>query len=656
MEAKPNYFENNEEYIFIEDINELFRCKNATTTSWAFKFFEKSKADSNSFLIIAMIGTNIHTMAFNKSDLKCFKKLYQLIRIYYGIKYVNLITHKNEEGKNILEKIYNQKNLKLFIMKKLNIDNQFSLNKFDIIEVIREGFDKVYMLEYKNNNFDSSKGKMKQVTSLEYNNRYSRLTQQMVQESLENNININLNNYIYINNNDNIGNDNNVNKKIFNNNMPLTNNINNKAFPNNNHMNQLDWFSQKNLADPKFNNNILWNNNNPKLMQNNIINNFQNNNQMNNEPKINYDEEIENNANKYFKYIFFEGFEKDYFSQKGLNNVGLTCYMNSTLQCLIHIPELSHYFFNLYNEFCLTYDKIIKKTETKGKISKEYYNIVKEILSSSYDRFNRYSFSPKTFNDVISKLNPQFSKYESNDAKDLIIYLLQEMHEELNYFGDNHLVKIPKCNQLIENDAFKFFYEVNSKMNFSIISYLFWGIVKQTTVCQVCKNNLYNFQYYQYLSFPLYKYSGDNFNLYKGLKDYISVEILQGENQFYCQNCGCLRDAKIFSKIYYCSPYLLINFDYGKNKSYNPKKIDFGSIICLTNEFLENKTQVDYELIAVSTHLGSSGNAGHYITYCKNINTENSWYKFNDSSVSKSDFEETKKNSPYLLLFRKRNK
>ena len=61
------------------------------------------------------------------------------------------------------------------------------------------------------------------------------------------------------------------------------------------------------------------------------------------------------------------------------------------------------------------------------------------------------------------------------------------MHEELNYFGGKNLENIPKCNQLIEADSFNFFFEINSKLNFSIISYLFWGIVKQITTCKSCK-------------------------------------------------------------------------------------------------------------------------------------------------------------------------
>ena len=409
--------------------------------------------------------------------------------------------------------------------------------------------------------------------------------------------------------------------------------------------------NNKSFSQNQFNPNFNQNQFNRNLMQNNLLNNNQ---IQNNGISIDYQKEIEKNANEIFKFDFLKNFEIEYYPMKGLNNVGLTCYMNSTLQCLLHIPELTFFFVNAYIEFSNKYEKMIQKTETKGKISKEYKALLNEIFSNSRNFFGfDSSVSPKKFNDLISRLNPQFSKYQSNDAKDLIIYLLQEMHEELNYFGGQKLQKIPQCNQLDESDSFKFFYEVNSKMNFSIISYLFWGIVKQTTICKECKSTLFNFQYFQYLSFPLYRYANTKFNIYRGLKDYIAEEILTGDNQFYCQKCQNLRDAKIFSKIYYTSPYLLINLDYGKNKIYIPKEIDYGSIIILSKEFLEIKAaDVTYDLIAVSSHIGSSGNSGHYITYCRDIKSD-SWYKFNDSSVSKCDFENTKEYSPYLLLFKK---
>ena len=194
------------------------------------------------------------------------------------------------------------------------------------------------------------------------------------------------------------------------------------------------------------------------------------------------------------------------------------------------------------------------------------------------------------------------------------------MHAELNYYGDKKLKNVPKCNQLDEQSAFDFFMYVNNDLNLSIFSYLFYGIFKSKTVCSFCNNILYNFQYFQFLSFPAYKYHNKNFNLYQGFKDFIEEEIMSGDNQCYCQNCKDLRDAKVTQKIFVTPPYLIINFDYGKNKKYKPLKVDFGIQIDLTNFTDEKCKGRSYELIAVSSHIGESGNTGHYIILLQMIN------------------------------------
>ena len=51
---------------------------------------------------------------------------------------------------------------------------------------------------------------------------------------------------------------------------------------------------------------------------------------------------------------------------------------------------------------------------------------------SSYNN----AFSPDDFKRSLGLNNPQFRKFEANDSKDLILYLLQTMHEELNYYGN----------------------------------------------------------------------------------------------------------------------------------------------------------------------------------------------------------------------------
>ena len=127
---------------------------------------------------------------------------------------------------------------------------------------------------------------------------------------------------------------------------------------------------------------------------------------------------------------------------------------------------------------------------------------------------------------------------------------------------------------------------------------------------------------------------------------------MKGDNQCYCQKCKSLKNAQVTSIIYYTPPYLIINFDYGKNKKYIPNEVDFGGRIDLTSFVDSRCEEKEYELIAVSTHIGSSGSGGHYIAYCKNRNN-NKWYKFNDSYVKETIFEEVNSYSPYFLIFKR---
>ena len=80
------------------------------------------------------------------------------------------------------------------------------------------------------------------------------------------------------------------------------------------------------------NNNFIHNN----IMNNNITNlmpqNFQSFNQLSEQIPSN-----PNNSNQIKRYIF---------PKKGLRNIGSTFYMNTTLQCLLHVSDLIIYFID----------------------------------------------------------------------------------------------------------------------------------------------------------------------------------------------------------------------------------------------------------------------------------------------------------------------
>ena len=67
------------------------------------------------------------------------------------------------------------------------------------------------------------------------------------------------------------------------------------------------------------------------------------------------------------------------FPIKGLKNLGNTCIMNSSLQCLFHVSELISYFKDEYPKDKNKLNDINKNIPSKGSISKAFYDLVIEV-------------------------------------------------------------------------------------------------------------------------------------------------------------------------------------------------------------------------------------------------------------------------------------
>ena len=359
-----------------------------------------------------------------------------------------------------------------------------------------------------------------------------------------------------------------------------------------------------------------------------------------------------------------------YFNRTGLYNIGSTCYMNSTLQCLLHVSPLAEYFIEVYSKqkHCEKLLIINDSAPTKGKISKAFYGIIKSIAQKNIERVNNpmkpktniygksnsmsEAVSPDIFQKTVGTFNPQFRNLEANDSKDLILYLLQAMHQELNYWTNNPSFN-GYPNQYNRVNTFQAFICSYDATNKSIISDLFYGTSENTTKCEVCNNIIYNFQKIEFLTFGVCKYNQKDFNLYNGFDDYIKIDKLTGDNQYYCNNCKKLCDAQIKTTILIPPAYLLINIDYGKNKIYMPSSINYDEEIDISKYVSLNVGKSNkYKIIGICSHLGDSGMYGHYVAYCKN-NKDKKWYEFNDSFVSETNSNKIKYTggTPYLLLY-----
>ena len=384
---------------------------------------------------------------------------------------------------------------------------------------------------------------------------------------------------------------------------------------------------------------------------------------------------LTNSSENIFKPNIYDAFQtitqNYYFLTTGLHNIGSTCYLNATIQCLLHVSLLTSYFINIYPHHMANLNKINDSSPSQGKISLTFWGIIKSIMEKDKNpkkTNNRLSakteihqinnlinkaVSPEQFQKAVGLYNPQFRNLEANDSKDLILYLFQIMHQELNY---NTKVKpfteIP--NQYDRVASFRYFNNSYEITNYSIISYLFYGTSENVTQCEICNCFIYNFQKFEFLSFGVGNYIDKEFNLYNGFDDYTKFDKLTGDNQYYCHICQKLCNALITTRIITPPKYLLINIDYGKNKRFMPKNVKYDDVIDITKYLsFDYGKPIRYKILGICSHSGQSGRFGHYIAFCRNKNNSK-WFKFNDSLVSECGTKEISNGGdPYLLLYEK---
>ena len=345
----------------------------------------------------------------------------------------------------------------------------------------------------------------------------------------------------------------------------------------------------------------------------------------------------------------------------GLKNVGATCYMNATLQCLSNTKKLTEYFLYTF-----------KNIDPNKIMSNEYYKVLLNLWKREN---NNKAYSPYSFKETLSKENPLFAGIQANDSKDLINFLIERFHQELNIEKQSNLLNSAnggsnqgqpdQTNELLMLNSF--LEEFRQSFN-SPISNLFYGILETKSQCQGCKIVKFNFQVYSFLEFPLqqvnqfffnngtrplYTTDGKNpdVNLYECFEYNRKIEVMGGDNQMYCNNCNKLCDA-LYSSLLYSGPnYLIINLNRGKGAVYECKVI-FPSQLNIINYLTFKNGITVYELYAVICHLGPSSMSGHFVAYCRN-RIDNKWYLYNDGIVTLCTRQyQYNDGMPYILFYR----
>ena len=322
----------------------------------------------------------------------------------------------------------------------------------------------------------------------------------------------------------------------------------------------------------------------------------------------------------------------------GLQNIGATCYMNATLQCFSNTPKLRSYL--------LDKDNYSRLEHTKLSFA------LAEVLKNLWEILTQRDYPPTNFKNIISEMNPLFKGIKANDPKDLIIFLLETIHNELNNPPNNNLKTNYVDDTYFESVLYDFHLNY-SNTNQSIITEEFNGYTNSMTACGFCGTTIHNVQTFNILFFPLEeirKFKNYRHNVVT-VKD--CFEFYQRNNifpSFYCNKCKNLCQSLNTNRLISTPQTLVINLNRGRGLEYSVN-IVFDEYLNLREFIFSPQSPYYYELTGVICHLGSNDEGGHFIAYCKNSNNCE-WYKFNDSFISKCYFYEVQSaNLPYVLFY-----
>ena len=363
-----------------------------------------------------------------------------------------------------------------------------------------------------------------------------------------------------------------------------------------------------------------------------INNNNNNHNIINNNKNILNKSRESSSENNYS----FSKFTKP--AKTRLKDLGDTSYLNSVLYCLGNIRNIVSYFLNPEN-----FNKIDSNINTMP-LSFVFERLMYHLYEKDNDKENCYS--PEAFWKILSNLNITYKTLKRRNPNDLMNYLLNILHNELNQKNKPNVIVNENINDRLKviKTGIKNFKNSDNSI---ISNNLNWFEIKQCQ-CNKCKNT--TFEFLTFVTFNLdLESTQKNINNNNNNNNDISLTItdcIKNYNQpkkckIYCSNCKSTEDIICSSKIFLTSHVIIFcinrEIDFSEKNKLLQIKLNINEKIDLSNFIEEEKSPKEYKLIGIiAIYLKEN----RYINFCKSPVDKNWYYYNNEKKVEDINLEQ----------------
>ncbi|XP_054988438.1 ubiquitin carboxyl-terminal hydrolase 36 isoform X2 [Sorex araneus] len=298
----------------------------------------------------------------------------------------------------------------------------------------------------------------------------------------------------------------------------------------------------------------------------------------------------------------------------GLHNLGNTCFLNSTVQCLTYTPPLANYLLSREHArscrqasfcmLCLMQNHLVQAFANSG-------NAIK----------------PIAFIRDLKKIARHFRFGNQEDAHEFLRYTVDAMQKACLSGG----LKLDRQTQAT-----------------TLVHQIFGGYLRSRVKCSVCKSVSDTYDPFLDVALEIRQAA----NIVRALELFVKPDMLSKENAYMCARCKKKVPASKRFTIHRASNVLTLSLKRFADSSGGKiaKDVGYPEFLNIRPYMSQNSGEpVVYGLYAVLVHSGYSCHAGHYYCYVKASSGQ--WYQMNDALVHASNLQAVLNQQAYVLFY-----